>query len=164
IDLSLSAAGLTVQTQSLLSILIGGIAFETPPTGAVLSVAEANTVFTLFGSRTEAFNPPPRDPQTYRLVFNQSVPRLVARPPVEFRGIRLGEVVDVGAQVDVQTATFSAPVTVRLDPERLGVDIRDLAPGADLATVRRKVIDSLVAHGARGQLRSGSLLTGSLYV
>src|SRR6185295_11540958 len=30
VDLSLSAAGLSVQTQSVLSILIGGIAFETP--------------------------------------------------------------------------------------------------------------------------------------
>ena len=31
IDVSLSASGLNVQTQSVLSILIGGIAFETPP-------------------------------------------------------------------------------------------------------------------------------------
>ena len=30
IDVSLSASGLSVQTQSLLSILVGGIAFETP--------------------------------------------------------------------------------------------------------------------------------------
>src|SRR5208282_6341735 len=36
VDVSLSANGLSVQTQSLLSILIGGIAFETPTTGAVL--------------------------------------------------------------------------------------------------------------------------------
>jgi paraquat-inducible protein B len=33
VDLQLSANGLSVQTQSLLSILIGGIAFETPPDG-----------------------------------------------------------------------------------------------------------------------------------
>ena len=36
IDLSLSASGLTVQTQSVLSILIGGIAFETAATDPVL--------------------------------------------------------------------------------------------------------------------------------
>ena len=36
VDLSLSANGLSVQTQSLLSILIGGIAFETPPRPAGL--------------------------------------------------------------------------------------------------------------------------------
>ena len=53
--MSLSASGLSVQTQSLLSILIGGIAFETPATGAVLPAAEANTVFTLFSDRAQAF-------------------------------------------------------------------------------------------------------------
>src|SRR5271157_1601862 len=59
IDVSLSATGLKVQTQSVLSILTGGIAFETVATGPVLPPAEANTVFTLFGNRAEAFNPPP---------------------------------------------------------------------------------------------------------
>src|SRR5215468_1750606 len=39
INMSLSASGLTVQTQSLLSILVGGVAFETPATGAVLAAA-----------------------------------------------------------------------------------------------------------------------------
>jgi len=62
IDLSLSANGLTVQTQSLLSILIGGVAFETAATDTVLPPADADTVFTLFGNRAEAFNPPPRNP------------------------------------------------------------------------------------------------------
>ncbi len=66
IDVSLSASGLTVQTQSLLSILVGGIAFETPATGPVLPAAEADTVFTLFSDRAEAFKLPARDPQTYR--------------------------------------------------------------------------------------------------
>src|SRR6266550_4412009 len=44
IDLSLTASGLSVQTQSLVSILIGGIAFETPATGPVLPAAAADTV------------------------------------------------------------------------------------------------------------------------
>jgi paraquat-inducible protein B len=34
----------------------------------------------------------------------------------------------------------------------------------DLETVRRKLIDSLIAHGARAQLATGNLLTGSAYV
>jgi len=41
IDVSLSASGLSVQTQSLLSILVGGIAFETPAQGPVLPAADA---------------------------------------------------------------------------------------------------------------------------
>ena len=56
------------------------------------------------------------------------------------------------------------PVTIRLDPERLGVKLFDLGAGMNLETLRRKLIDALVAHGVRAQLRTGNLLTGSAYV
>ena len=115
IDVSLSASGLSVQTQSLLSILIGGIAFEAPATGAVLPVAEANTVFTLFSDRAAAFRPAARNPQTFELIFNESVRGLVPGAPVEFRGVPIGEVAEVRAQVDLKTLEFSVPVTIHLD-------------------------------------------------
>ncbi len=49
------------------------------PSGRVLPPAEANTVFTLFSDRAEAFEPPPRNPQTYELIFKESVRGLTAR-------------------------------------------------------------------------------------
>jgi paraquat-inducible protein B len=164
IDVSLSANGLSVQTQSVLSVLIGGIAFETAVSDPVLPAAEANTVFTLFNTRAEAFKLPARNPQTFQLVFKQSVRGLTAGAPVEFRGIPVGEVAQVSSQVDAKTFEFSAPVTINLDAQRLGVQIRDLAPGADLVSIRRQLIDSLIAHGVRAQLQTASLLTGSLFV
>ena len=132
IDVSLSASGLSVQTQSLLSILIGGIAFETPATGAVLPAAEANTVFTLFSDRAEAFRPAARNPQTYELIFKESVRGLAPGAPVEFRGIPIGEVADIRAQIDLKTFEFSVPVTIQLDPQRLGVKVveRDVRRGS----------------------------------
>jgi paraquat-inducible protein B len=164
IDVSLSASGLTVQTQSMLSILIGGIAFETAATDAVLPAAEENTIFTLFANRSQAFNPPPRNPQTYQLVFKDSVRGLAPGAPVEFRGIPIGEVADVRAQIDIKTFQFSVPVTIHLDPTRLGVRVVDAPAGADLETMRRRLIDALVAHGVRAQLKTGNLLTGAVYV
>lgn len=164
IDVSLSASGLTVQTQSLLSILVGGIAFETPAVDPVLPPAEEHTSFTLFGDRTQAFQLPPRDPQHFLLVFDESVRGLTAGAPVEFRGIPVGEVVSIQAQLDAKTFKFSAPVTIDLDAQRLGVKIEGLAPGTDLAAVRRELMDRLVAGGVRAQLRSGNLLTGAKYV
>jgi paraquat-inducible protein B len=164
IDLSLSASGLKVQTQSMLSILVGGIAFETTATDPILQPAEEDTVFTLFANRTEAFNPPPRNPQTYQLVFKESVRGLTEGAPVEFRGIPIGEVADIRAQIDLKTFEFSVPVTIRLDPTRLGVKLVDMSSGTDLEAMRRKLIDSLVVHGVRAQLRTGNLLTGALFV
>jgi paraquat-inducible protein B len=164
IDVSFSASGLSVQTQSLLSILIGGIAFESPASGAVLPAAEANTLFTLFSDRAEAFRPAARSPQTYRLIFKGSVRGLAPGAPVEFRGIPIGEVADIRAQLDLKTLDFSVPVTIRLDPERLGVRVIGTTSGEDLEKMRRKLIDALVAHGIRAQLQTGNLLTGSVFV
>ncbi|MGA3231099.1 MAG: MlaD family protein, partial [Candidatus Binatus sp.] len=162
VDVSLSANGLTVQTQSVLSILIGGIAFETAATDPVLPPAEENTVFTLSANRAQAFNPPPRNPQTYELIFKDSVRGLAPGAPVEFRGIPVGEVEDVRAQVDLKTFEFSVPVIIHVDAQRLGVQILDLKPGESLETMRRKLINSLVAHGVRAQLKTGNLLTGAV--
>jgi len=164
VDVSLSASGLKVQTQSVLSILIGGIAFETDATLPLLPPADAESVFTLFSDRTEAFKPAPQNPQTYQLIFNESVRGLTAGAPVEFRGIPIGEVVDVRAQIDLQTFQFSVPVTIHLDPRRLGVKVLGTSAGVNLETMRRRLIDSLVTHGVRAQLRTGNLLTGAVYV
>ena len=167
IDVALSASGLSVQTQSVLSILIGGIAFETPPSSAVLPPAEPDTVFTLFTDRTQAFKPPRGDPQTYGLVFKQSVRGLVRGASVEFEGIPIGDVADIRSQFDPKTYEFSVLVLVRVYPEMLGT-------GADMAladvrtatgeAIHQKRLDALTAHGLRSQLRTGSLITGGLYV
>lgn len=164
IDVSLSASGLNVQTQSALSVLIGGIAFETVVTDPPAPPAAADTVFPLFSNRAEAFKLAAHDPQTYMLVFKQSVRGLTPGAPVEFRGIPIGEVVAINAHVDAKTLEFSAPVTILLDAQRLGLKVEELGGDGDLATIRKKLIDHLVANGVRAQLQSGSLLTGAMFV
>ena len=144
--------------------MIGGIAFETPANSPVLPATDANTVFPLYLSRAQAYEPPPRNPQTYELLFNESVRGLEPGAPVELRGIKVGEVIDVRAQIDVKTLKFSAPVIIELDAQKLGVKFLDLGEGANFSALRRKVIDSLVANGVRAQLRMGNLITGSAFV
>jgi paraquat-inducible protein B len=164
IDASLSASGLSVHTESVLSMMVGGIAFETAATSPNETPAAENTVFTLFRNRVDAFKLPARDPRTYRLVFEQSTRGLVPGAPVEFRGITIGEVVEVRAQFDEATYDFRVVVIIRVDPTSLGVELRHMATGGDAADAHRTVIDNLVARGARAQLRTGNLLTGALYV
>jgi paraquat-inducible protein B len=164
IDLSLSATGLTVQTQSVLSILVGGIAFETPATAPVLPAAEPDTVFTLFQDRAAAFKLPARNPESFVLVFKDSVRGLAPGAPVEFRGIPVGEVTEVRAEVDATTFELSVSVTIELDAQRLGIHVVNLEAGEDIQAMRVALINSLVAHGVRAQLRTGNLLTGALYV
>src|SRR5262249_32115079 len=104
------------------------------------------------------------NPQSYQLTFKESVRGLAVGAPVEFRGIQIGEVSAIRAQIDLRTFTFAVPVTVRLDPQRLGVNVVEAGPGEDLNAEREKLVDALVSHGVRAQLRTGNLLTGALYV
>jgi paraquat-inducible protein B len=164
IDLSLGASGLSVRTESLDSVLVGGLAFETPANGPVLPPAEADTTFTLFENRVEAFRPAAGHVQTYVVVFSQEVRGLEKGAPVDFRGIRIGEVTNVDGRVDTNTFNFTVRVTIELDAERFGVQALEIAPGKLGEAARRKLVDALVAHGVRAQLRTGSLLTGALYV
>jgi paraquat-inducible protein B len=166
IDVSLTASGLSVQTQSMLSILIGGIAFETPTEGPVLPAADAETQFNLFPNRAEAFKIPARNPFTYVVIFKGSVRGLTVGAPVEFKGITIGEVADIRAQFDAKTYEFTVPVLMRVDPSALGVRYIGFIGGMPPQdpTVHKKLIDVLVSRGLRAQLKSGSLLTGALFV
>jgi paraquat-inducible protein B len=164
IDVSLTAAGLHVQTESVMSILAGGIAFETPVTDSPLLPADAGITFNLFDDRTDAFKPPVNDPHTYLLVFKQSVRGLTVGAPVELGGIPIGQVVQINPQFDAKTMEFTVPVTVTVDPARYGVKFIGASTNEDALATHKKVIATLVARGLRAQLKTGNLLSGSLFV
>jgi paraquat-inducible protein B len=163
IDVSLTASGIAVHTESVVSILIGGIAFETPSSGPVLPPAEPHTLFTLFSDRAEAMKPPLGTPHTYVVVFKQSVRGLVAGAPVEISGINIGEVVSIGMDFDPKTSGVSIPVTLKVYPELAS---SRLVKGELSSTPddRRHLLDRLVELGFRAQLRTGNYLTGALYI
>ncbi len=164
IDLSLSASGLHVQTESILSVLAGGIAFETPQEDSPRPPAATEASFNLFNNRAEAFRPPPCNPHEFVLVFKQSVRGLTLGAPVELGGVAIGEVTKISPQIDASSMEFTVPVTVCVDPMRYGVGFLNLPPPSSNSVPHQQVIDALVARGMRGQLKTGSLISGSLYV
>ena len=166
IDVSLSAGGVRVQTQSLASILIGGIAFETPAIAPVSAPAEENTVFKLFRDRSEAMKLPEGTAHDYILKFEQSVRGLEPGAPVEFRGVKIGEVVSVNVEFDPKTFKFSVPVKIRTYSKLHNMVNSDLSKlGEELNEKNfRESVDRLVANGYRAQLQTGNLLTGALFV
>ena len=162
IDMSLTANGISVQTQSLVSIIVGGLAFETPVASIGLEEAKANTGFNLADTRGEAMKHPDGIVDTRMLVFNESVRGLLPGAPVDFLGIDIGEVVSINTQFDPVSKKFSIPVEVRIYPERIGS--RRLKGAKPMVRDPKDNYDTLVAHGMRAQLRTGNLLTGQLYV
>ncbi len=163
IDVSLTANGVSIHTESLVSILIGGIAFETPATSSVPTPAEPNAVFTLFDNWGNAMKLPQGEPHTYVLVFRQSVRGLVPGAPVEISGIHIGEVVSVGMDFDLKTYGVSIPVTVKVYRHLVSEKLTKGGPDA-LPTDSKAMIDKLVELGFRAQLRTGNYLTGALFI
>ena len=159
IDFSLSADGVKVDTQSILSVLIGGVSFDTPETIQGDSQrAEANRMFPLYPNREKANEKTYERKERYLMFFKGSVRGLSVGAPVLLRGIRIGEVLDIQLNFSVADFEFHIPVLVQIEPERVGIqgDAEEVAGG--------DMIDRLVARGLRGQLKSGSLVTGQLYV
>jgi paraquat-inducible protein B len=156
LNVSVGAAGLQIQTESLVGIVIGGIAFDTPSGGAG-EPSEPETVFTLYESYDATRKPVYTRQVSYLLHFEQSVRGLTVGSPVEFHGIVIGDVTDVKLEYDPATNRLRIPVVIEIQPER--IHHLTLEGEADHA-----VIEKLVDAGLRAELKSGSLLTGQLVV
>ncbi|MBV9890881.1 MAG: MCE family protein [Rhizobacter sp.] len=163
IDLTLSASGLSVNTQTLASILAGGVAFETPARPGRPTPAPDNSVFTLFGDRRTALAPPDGIAVPVRMSFDQSVRGLSPGATVDLLGVDIGRVRSVALDYDARRKRFPVEVVADIYPLRLGPVMSELlrdVHGAGDAVV----LQQLVANGLRAQLRTGNLLTGQLYV
>jgi paraquat-inducible protein B len=156
-DLKLDASGLKLNTESLASIMMGGIAFDTPTSLEAGRPAEPDHLFRLYETRESIFERTYTEKLHYILNFQGSIRGLTVGAPVEFRGIKIGQVVDIKAEFDRDTLTPRITVLIETEPQRwntLGETDVD----------HKTEIDTLVAKGLRAQLKTGSMLTGQLFV
>ena len=162
IDVHLGADGIQIDTESLVSVLLGGIAFDTLDTLETQGApAAAGQYFPLYSSRERAHERVYLNRERYLLVFTGSVRGLSIGAPVLLRGIQIGKVLDIQLRFDPERLDFEIPVLVEVEPERISLskEQRERLLEKDPNLLRR-----LVEQGLRGQLKTGSLLTGQLYV
>jgi paraquat-inducible protein B len=167
VDVTLGATGLKVSTQSLTSIISGGIAFREPKYSPDAKPAEANAKFQIFDDQATALAPPDGEPKYIRMRFNQSLRGLAVNAPVDFLGVNIGRVVSVDLDYDAKTGTFPGIVGALIYPQRLGAandKLRETAGGGTEEEQTTRILAGFVAHGLRAQARTGNLLTGQLYI
>lgn len=154
---SVDAEGMKARMASLTSLISGGIAFDNAAGFENATVAEPGASFYLYADRESVLEGRFDIKYYYRLGFSGSVRGLTIGAPVEFRGIRVGEVVDVVLQ-SADNLDNVLQVYIALEPQRL-------EPGTNPT---REVVDarmeSLVNQGLRAQMRTSSLLTGSKFI
>ncbi len=168
VDIDVGANGFAVKTESLSSLLVGGIAFRAPQYSPNDTPAVEDKTFELFDDQQVALAPPSGKPQYLSLRFDQALRGLKVDAPVEFLGIEFGRVVSVNLDFDAQKRTFPVNVGIVIYPQRLGqahvkmLEVLKHDPNDEAAGVR--LIGTFIENGLRAQARSGNLLTGQLYI
>ncbi|WJK07280.1 intermembrane transport protein PqiB [Pseudomonas fluorescens] len=168
IDVNVGANGFAVKTESLSTLLVGGIAFRAPEYSPNDVAAAEEKTYDLFDDQQTALAPPNGKAQYLSLRFDQALRGLKVDAPVEFLGIEIGRVVSVNLDFDAKKRSFPLNVGIVIYPARLGqAHIKMLKalehnPDDEAAAVR--LIGTFIDNGLRAQARSGNLLTGQLYI
>ncbi|NWL17443.1 intermembrane transport protein PqiB [Pseudoalteromonas sp. Scap03] len=165
IEIDLSADGININTGSLSKLLKGGISVGLPEQQAPGDLAQDGHSFSLSQSYKQALEERFYDFDYYLIEFEQSIRGLRVGAPVEYRGTRIGTVVEAPANViiDGKPAHFRAkntavPVLIKVEYGRLYHN------NALAKEYWASSINEWIENGMRASLKPGNLLTGAVYV
>jgi paraquat-inducible protein B len=159
VDLTVNTRGIKLDTQSLASVLVGGIAFQTPSGSTGAPPAAPGAEFRLYAGQEAALRHPAGTDNNVQVVFTGPAHGLTAGASVELLGIDVGEVSEVTMDFDPLTMAPRTVVDLCLHPDRLR--LRGEVPSKEAS---RPLLATLVARGLRAQLRTENMLTGQRYV
>ena len=165
LDVTLDASGLRVNTESLATVVAGGIEFgvrdQAPPTPP----AKENTLFRLFPDYRHAMATPDINALPLEMRFDQPIRGTATGVNVEFEGVHIGEVLAIVPDYDEATRQFHFDARANVYPERLGRAYTKLvAEGSRRGLSGPQMLQSLVDRGLRAQLKSSNILTGAYYI
>jgi paraquat-inducible protein B len=169
INFTLDTEGIKVDTQSLVSIMLGGVAFDLPEHLESDQHADQDRFFKLYANHNDTKQKTYTVKRYYLMYFDQSVRGLSPGAPVEIKGIKLGEVLDVKLVLNSDDQSFRVAILVMVEPERIDAGMQSRIPPAATEgfadeLVLQDDLETLVNKGLRAQLKTGNLLTGQLYV
>jgi paraquat-inducible protein B len=137
--------------------MMGGIAFDTPTSLETGGAPQPGHLFKLYESREDIFERTFTQKEHYILHFEGSIRGLAIGAPVEFRGIKIGQVLDIKFVFNQETLAPEITVLIETEPQRWQIM-------GQTELDEKEQMQALVDKGLRAQLKTGSLLTGQLYV
>ncbi|KPH94649.1 mammalian cell entry protein [Pseudoalteromonas porphyrae] len=165
IEIDLSADGINFKTGSLSKLLKGGISVGLPEQQAPGDFAQDGHGFSLSNSYQDALEERFYDFDYYLIEFEQSIRGLRAGAPVEYRGMRVGTVVEAPANVIIdgkpahfKTDNTAVPALIKIEYGRMYHD------SASAKEFWKSSVDGWIKNGLRASLKPGNLLTGAVYV
>ena len=159
LDISAGSEGFKLRTPSLQAMLSGGVSFGVTVGEDPGKVALDGMVFTLYpdedAARHSLFNPRLK----YLLLFDQTVRGLAEKAPVEFRGIMIGRVAEISFDLAPAAGDTRIPVLIEIDPALMWPET-----AREMTKPDAEYLQEAVANGLRASLKTGNLITGSLFV
>ncbi|MEL6682073.1 MAG: MlaD family protein [Pseudomonadota bacterium] len=161
-SVSLGTGGVSLDVNSLASLIEGGIAFDTIVSGG--TTIRDGHLFDIFPdeetARDSLFNDPNAEVLEVAVLFEESVSGLTPGSEVRFQGIRIGEVTDLNAIVvgEGPEAQVRLQAVLSIEPSRLGMGAEATADDAMV------LLSEFVARGLRARMVTGNILSGALLV
>ncbi len=161
IYVNVGADGLTVSTESLVAILAGGLGFAN--FGPTMDLHPDHR-FKLYENKVAASAVPFGIAVPIMMRFYQQTRGLEPGAPVSFQGINIGSVESAELDFDVYKGRFFTEVHATLYPARLGPVFQRMRGANYTPELASQSLAMIVKRGLRAELKTASLLTGSLYV
>lgn len=158
-----SVQGFEVKLDSLETFISGGISFGLGKGKSAGTLVEDLTSFPLFASKSEADNHFYDQTIEYVFLFDSNVSGLAAGADVEFRGVRVGTVLEVpftGVSMEALTSQDRPviPVLARIEPQRLNA----LTVSGDISVQKwKELLENRIEKGLRARLEIGNYLNAA---
>lgn len=163
ITVSAGSEGFKIQSESLWTLLAGGIVFDVPSGGESGAIAKPDASFALYDDAAAANDAIYIRKARFLLHFPGGVQNLKPGAEVTMQGMRIGEVADVHMEFDAAVDRVSVPVVIEIEADRVRL-LHDPMVAHDFQQRARATFGRFVARGLRARLGTASLITGQKIV
>jgi len=162
-SVDMSADGVRVELAPLSNLIAGGVSFGVPDGQPHGDRITKRAFFLIYPRESAIYEKQYAHALRFVILFDDSIRGLKPGAPVEYRGIKVGQVIrtdiDHGEIENLLEPTSRIPVVIEVVPGRLG--FADTESAVEEVDTR---MNTLIANGLRGGLATGNLLTGQKYV
>ena len=159
IDVSAGVDGFKLRTPSLQAMISGGVSFAVNEIEEPGEMVADGAIFQLHDDAEDVSTSTFEPTLQVLLLFDQSVRGLNVSAPVEYRGIRIGRVTAISFDFVREKENQMVPVLVEVDSALLRATGENIPPEEELP-----LLEESIRNGLRATLKTGSLLTGAMYV
>jgi len=164
LQFDLNADGISVKTGNFETMLTNGVTFGVPDGMDIGDKIGERSYYDIYESYDAANDERYRRSIEFVVLVSDSIRGLSVGAPVEYRGVQIGKVKSTNIALTrnenkLTKADFKIPVLISLQPGRIGLP--DNQEGENLMLEQNVY---WIKHGLKAVLRTGNILTGSLYV